>query len=197
MTFGTTIVTAPGGQYQLCWCFGQCIREEHFVVTVGTFELIGPQALMGRTCIAGQSCVVDDVIAWSYNDTSDTLGTFDTLAYVAHGLNGLDGAMRFTFDLITSPGGPELRTKSFAKSLSTFCNIFQYWSVFYIKRFVNLCTKDQNYKNNKNMSGVKCRPCSSCCKAPISFAGLPLSPTLLTHLLSFHTTQSLGNATGD
>ena len=126
LTFGTTIVTAVGGRYQLCWCgsstspnaYGTpCIREDHFVVTVGSFELIGPEALStGRTCIAGQRCVVDDVNLWAYNETMfdtlvilDTCGLAQQMAYVAAS-NITDGSARFNFDLITAAGGPGLRS---------------------------------------------------------------------------------------
>ena len=126
LTFGTTTVTAPGGSYQLCWCFASqnCIREEDFVVTVGDFELIGPQTLFDKTCIAGQSCVVDIGVqsALSWSDANDTLAILETcgvsrLAYVAFAVALDRESLHFAFDMITAAGGKGLRRRKVMKSV--------------------------------------------------------------------------------
>ena len=67
------IVSAPGGQYRVCWCmpdqeldpYGNasfrnvtdCSRWAHFQIDVGTLKVIGPAPWNQRqTCISGQTC---------------------------------------------------------------------------------------------------------------------------------------------
>ncbi|CAE8585944.1 unnamed protein product, partial [Polarella glacialis] len=90
--FGPTLITAPGGQYRLCWCaVGQtCSLLEHFRMDVGRFTLLGPAPLQQhRTCVSGQSCMISDILGMllapqlfdtglSTNISSDSLAILDT-----------------------------------------------------------------------------------------------------------------------
>ena len=66
-----SIITAPGGQYRICWCMPDqeldsntssqnttdCSRWAHFQTDVGTLKVIGPSPWDQRqTCISGQTC---------------------------------------------------------------------------------------------------------------------------------------------
>ena len=112
LTFGTTLVTAFGGQYRLCWCAaGQaCSTEEDFKVTVGQVELIGPYgATLGRTCIAGQTCVVDGILGNGLIGSDslallETCGTRDLVAQ-APATSHSSGAS-YSFSALTIAGGP-------------------------------------------------------------------------------------------
>ena len=61
-SFGTALVTAAGGTYQLCWCaakYQACETADSFQVPVGELLLLGPYPLsQSRTCVSGQSCLV-------------------------------------------------------------------------------------------------------------------------------------------
>ena len=65
------IISAPGGQYRVCWCMPDqeldsnassqnttdCSRWAHFQTDVGTLKVIGPSPWDQRqTCISGQTC---------------------------------------------------------------------------------------------------------------------------------------------
>ena len=62
-SFGSSRVTAAGGVYQLCWCAAKhqrCETADSFRVHVGELLLLGPHPLtQSRTCVSGQSCLVD------------------------------------------------------------------------------------------------------------------------------------------
>ena len=63
----TSIPTAPGGIYKMCWCAaGQtCSMFEHFKVELGELSLIGPSSMeQHRTCAAGQPCVVSNILGY-------------------------------------------------------------------------------------------------------------------------------------
>ena len=50
-------VTAPGGEYRICWCAGgfNCLLAENFISDIGQLTLIGPSPLdQDRTCVAGR-----------------------------------------------------------------------------------------------------------------------------------------------
>ncbi|CAE7355974.1 agaA33 [Symbiodinium natans] len=52
-----TPVTAPGGEYRICWCAGgfDCSLAENFISDIGQLMLIGPSPLaQDRTCLAGR-----------------------------------------------------------------------------------------------------------------------------------------------
>ncbi len=64
-TGGTSIVSAAGGLYKMCWCAaGQtCSMFEHFKVELGELSLLGPSSTeQHRTCVAGQPCVVSNIL---------------------------------------------------------------------------------------------------------------------------------------
>ena len=72
--WGRSMLTAPGGQYRLCWCMPSqegmwnfsinatedCKQWEQFQTDAGTLQVIGPAPWDQRqTCISGQSCKVE------------------------------------------------------------------------------------------------------------------------------------------
>ena len=65
-SFGISPVTAAGGTYRLCWCAAKhqaCGTADSFRVQVGELLVLGPYPLSQiRTCVSGQSCLVDPVI---------------------------------------------------------------------------------------------------------------------------------------
>ena len=80
VTFGATHVTAPGGQYRLCWCAAgyRCQQPTEFRVDVGGLTLFGPTLLeQDRTCVAGQTCVLDGLRAMG-GTGGDSLFILDT-----------------------------------------------------------------------------------------------------------------------
>ena len=117
LTFGTTVVTAAGGQYRLCWCAAgrACHAEEDFKVTVGGFELIGPFKMTpGRTCIAGQTCLVDGVLGNGLADTDsiallETCGIREVVALAPNVINNSEPSYLFAPPL-TAAGGNRLKS---------------------------------------------------------------------------------------
>jgi hypothetical protein len=76
LSWGTTWITAPGGRYRLCWCAeGQiCSTAEDFRVDTGMLTLIGPSPLSeSRTCVAGQTCALDNIQGQHLEDTDQFL----------------------------------------------------------------------------------------------------------------------------
>jgi hypothetical protein len=99
------LVTAPGGEYRLCWCAAAhsfetgangttifssrgeyaCSTAEHFRVDIGTLHLIAPNPLVQhRTCVSGQTCVIDGFKGHLSSSTDriqilDTCGITDAL----------------------------------------------------------------------------------------------------------------------
>ena len=77
--FGSTPITVAGGIYRICWCAGgyQCSMSEDYRVDAGEFTVVGPRDpsnlyLQGtrqlrpafherRTCVSGQTCVVEGI----------------------------------------------------------------------------------------------------------------------------------------
>jgi hypothetical protein len=72
--WGSTLVSAAGGEYRLCWCgssdFGNasfstfsCSTQEAFRLDIGELVLIGVSPLMqDRTCVSGQTCLLDGIL---------------------------------------------------------------------------------------------------------------------------------------
>ena len=70
ITWGSTAISALGGQYRLCWCSGdgynsssesstsffRCSTAEDFLLDIGSLHLIGPGPSAFRTCISGMTC---------------------------------------------------------------------------------------------------------------------------------------------
>ena len=73
-TWGTTELTAPGGTYRLCWCFGPagdpgCATPEEHRVDFGMLTLVGVAPLdQDRTCVSGQTCSFDKVTGQHLTD---------------------------------------------------------------------------------------------------------------------------------
>ena len=69
-------VTAVGGEYRMCWCSrsnhtseSQCSQSGHFEVDAGGLFLVGPRPLeQDRTCITGQTCVLESLIGVGWSD---------------------------------------------------------------------------------------------------------------------------------
>jgi hypothetical protein len=78
-SWGTSMVSAAGGQYRLCWCANgfQCLLGAHFRVDLGRLDILGRSALSSRTCVSGQTCRVDalPVVDGSDNDRFMVLET--------------------------------------------------------------------------------------------------------------------------
>ena len=77
-TYGSTLLTVPGGLYRLCWCSRgfDCSLPAAFAVDVGTLLLLGPEPLsQHRTCVSGQSCVIEDI---NVQGASGSLQVLDT-----------------------------------------------------------------------------------------------------------------------
>eukprot|EP00928_Gymnodinium_smaydae_P082592 TRINITY_DN6590_c1_g7_i1.p1 TRINITY_DN6590_c1_g7~~TRINITY_DN6590_c1_g7_i1.p1 ORF type:complete len:3710 (+),score=739.71 TRINITY_DN6590_c1_g7_i1:1163-11131(+) len=58
-SWGTTPISAMGGQYRLCWCAEgfSCSVALEFRVDFARFDLVGPAPLVqSRTCVSGQPC---------------------------------------------------------------------------------------------------------------------------------------------
>jgi hypothetical protein len=84
-------LTLNGGQYRLCWCAGEmraahdlsrgylCSVAEDFKVDVGELVIVGPDELgtQLRTCVAGQTCVIDNVRGVNLHE-KDALMVLDT-----------------------------------------------------------------------------------------------------------------------
>jgi hypothetical protein len=57
-----TPITAPGGEYKLCWCSQtqSCTTGKQMRVNYGELYVIGPSPLtQSRTCTTGQTCIID------------------------------------------------------------------------------------------------------------------------------------------
>jgi hypothetical protein len=79
-SFGAAVVTATGGQYRLCWCaLAPCVVASDYIVDLGELVIAGPSPLdvlgraevvrsqpleQHRTCVAGQTCKVDNLESW-------------------------------------------------------------------------------------------------------------------------------------
>ena len=75
-------ITSAGGIYHLCWCASSsgCQDTSHFDVDVGQVQIIGPSHQQHRTCVAGQSCLLDAFVgtALSISDHYNVLETCGT-----------------------------------------------------------------------------------------------------------------------
>ena len=59
---GWNEVTAAGGSYRLCWCFGSCDATSSTWMDFGSMHMIGPTPLhQHRTCVTGQVCTIDRI----------------------------------------------------------------------------------------------------------------------------------------
>ena len=77
-TYGSMLLTIAGGLYRLCWCSRgfNCDLPNAFAVDIGAVSLLGPEPLtQHRTCVSGQSCVIEDI---SVQEASGVLQLLDT-----------------------------------------------------------------------------------------------------------------------
>jgi hypothetical protein len=83
VSWGSIAVSAPGGQYRLCWCAqaaAPCSTADHFKTDVGSFLLVGPKTEGNdKTCVAGQTCVLTGIMGQDLS-TYDQYMVLDTCA---------------------------------------------------------------------------------------------------------------------
>ena len=80
VSWGANWMTSQGGIYRLCWCGHPtaCDSSEEFRTDSGMLMVVGPAPLLqGRTCISGQTCVVDGVLGTGIED-GDHMMVMDT-----------------------------------------------------------------------------------------------------------------------
>jgi hypothetical protein len=71
VSWGANWLTSQGGIYRLCWCGHPtaCDASEEFRTDSGMLMVVGPAPLIqGRTCISGQTCVVDGFLGTGIKD---------------------------------------------------------------------------------------------------------------------------------
>ena len=67
-TLWTERLSSPGGVYRLCWCERTCNLPENFRVDFGSMQILGPSPLeQHRTCISGQSCILEDISFFGFD----------------------------------------------------------------------------------------------------------------------------------
>lgn len=124
LSWGNTIVSPAGGQYRLCWCAEgySCSVGEDFAMTIGELEVVGVQAFQSsRTCVAGQTCKVDDIVG-RHMTASDSFIVLETcgaggsanMATVLYGfpsagtatqVSASGGSATWGADVLTAGGG--------------------------------------------------------------------------------------------
>jgi hypothetical protein len=81
VAWGSELVTVFAGTYRLCWCADQhhsCSQAEEFDIDVLGLRLVGPSLVSdGRTCVAGQTCLIDGIRGVDLSD-SDTIMVLET-----------------------------------------------------------------------------------------------------------------------
>ena len=108
-------VTAQGGQYRLCWCAGSqnCGTADMFVVDFGELTLLGTETLFHhRTCVSGQTCLIDGVrdFKGDFSSGSYLLEDIDKFRWVASNIKS------FYFEAADSLSGPWSLVSSFNES---------------------------------------------------------------------------------
>eukprot|EP00438_Fugacium_kawagutii_P036305 Skav212389 [mRNA] locus=scaffold673:17709:27838:- [translate_table: standard] len=105
-----------GGEYRLCWCGpnaagGACSAEAAFARDAGQVFVLGPRPLQqDRTCIAGRSCMVEDILGFGLSSTMQAM-ILDTCGVASFGVGiataGTTMANRssFVWEKITAKGG--------------------------------------------------------------------------------------------
>ena len=87
-TWGATVNTAAGGEYRLCWCAGMtvdthgqlehvCTLNEAFRTDMGRLTVAGVDLYQDRTCVAGQTCVLESMMGVALTD-DDRFAIMDT-----------------------------------------------------------------------------------------------------------------------
>ena len=80
------MLSAQGGQYQLCWCSfatgsenssnmsqSGCPSSPSFTIHFGSLTLVGPYAAQAFTCISGQSCAISGIQGQGLDPTHEFL----------------------------------------------------------------------------------------------------------------------------
>eukprot|EP00438_Fugacium_kawagutii_P024899 Skav220466 [mRNA] locus=scaffold3371:141367:147052:- [translate_table: standard] len=105
-----------GGEYRLCWCGpnaagGACSAEAAFTTDAGQVFVLGPRPLQqDRTCIAGRSCMVEDILGFGLSSKMQAM-ILDTCGVASFGVGiataGTTMANRssFVWEKITAKGG--------------------------------------------------------------------------------------------
>jgi hypothetical protein len=77
--WGSTFVSASGGEYRLCWCAAgqECGTNMDVALDIGSFTVVGPHPGQERTCVAGQSCWIDGMRG-NYLSDNDQIMVMET-----------------------------------------------------------------------------------------------------------------------
>ena len=79
--WATEVVTASGGTYQLCWCGSShfsCVVAAEFLLPFGQIHILGPVLQQDRTCVAGQTCRLDGLMAFGLDGEAGELLVLET-----------------------------------------------------------------------------------------------------------------------
>ena len=103
-----------GGQYWLCWCgasdVGGCSEPAAFATNAGQVLVLGPTPLQDRTCIAGRSCTVTDILGTGLSTGTqamilDTCGVASFASSIAAAGTHFANGSSFVWQKITAKGG--------------------------------------------------------------------------------------------
>eukprot|EP00438_Fugacium_kawagutii_P036306 Skav212390 [mRNA] locus=scaffold673:38668:46774:- [translate_table: standard] len=104
-----------GGEYRLCWCGpnagGGCSAEAAFARDAGQVFVLGPRPLQqDRTCIAGRSCTVEDILGFGLSSKTqamilDTCGVASFGVGIATAGTTIANRSSFVWEKITGKGG--------------------------------------------------------------------------------------------
>ena len=107
-----TAITAPGGQYRLCWCSSAapCSTAEHFRLDFGSLTLAGPSPLLQHhTCTAGRSCARPAVAVYPRDLDVGEVVVLSTCSYQSSwapdGFPHRGQLLANTSELVTAGGG--------------------------------------------------------------------------------------------
>ena len=110
VSWGSTVNSAAGGQYRLCWCaaMGDCSDFGYFSIDVGELQVYGPTPLQqDRTCVSGRTCFfgasVHGANPW-FVSILDTCGQNPDLLHGTVQVVGSSFAS-VSFDTLTASGG--------------------------------------------------------------------------------------------
>ena len=115
------LITAPAGDYRLCWCASCSNNSIHLTNTsiehrldIGGLRIQGVLPLQDRTCISGQTCSIDGILGMDLQDKDavmalDTCGTTLAIprwAWSGSAISALNGtAFSWGNEPVTATGG--------------------------------------------------------------------------------------------
>ena len=119
MSWGSTRISAAGGQYRLCWCDGSsslCSLSRDFATDFGGLTVIGVSPLRQvRTCVSGQACSVHGITgqhlaagdSWMALDTCGQQTSIPRFAYAgsSYEVSASGSAITWGFVSPTAAGG--------------------------------------------------------------------------------------------